>query len=74
MRKSEMWTMYQGFEFSIGKTECGQIVVKLTPAEWEALPPWAQEVVVKLDVLLAAEWALENTTIWRREPENVRSN
>jgi len=66
-RKSDMFASFQGFEFTIGRTQCGQIVVKLTPAEWEALPPWAQEVVVKLDVLLAAEWARENTVIWRRE-------
>ena len=61
MRKTEMWANYQGFEFKIGRTECGQIVVKLSPAEWEALPPWAQDVVVKLDILLAAEWALQHT-------------
>jgi len=61
-----MFAFLEGFEFTVGRTQCGQIVVKLSPAEWEALPPWAQEVVVKLDILLAREWALENTVIWRR--------
>lgn len=74
MRKSEMWTMFQGYEFAIGPTECGQIVVKLSPAEWEALPPWMQEVVVKIDILLAAEWANDNTTITDWRPQNVRSS
>jgi len=66
-RESDMFASFEGFEFTIGRTQCGQIVVKLSPAEWEALPPWAQDVVVKLDILLAREWALENTVIWRGE-------
>lgn len=67
MRKSDMFAFVDGYELAIGRSECGQIVVKLSPAEWEALPPWLQEVVVKLDILLAAQWARENTTIWRVE-------
>lgn len=58
---SEMWTMFNGFEFAIGPTECGQIVVKLSPAEWEALPADVQETIVAIDILLAREWAQKNT-------------
>lgn len=74
MRKTDMWTMFDGFEFAIGPSECGQIIVKLTPAEWEALPPWMQEVVVQIDILLAREWAKDNTTITNWRPGNVRSS
>lgn len=61
MRKTKMFTQVGDFEFDIGPTECGQIVVKLSPAEWEALPVDLQEMVVAIDILLAREWALENT-------------
>jgi len=74
MRKSDMWAFMDGYELKIGQTQCGQVVVKLTPAQWEQLPPWLQEVVVKLDILLAAEWAKDNTTITDWRPKSVRSS
>lgn len=61
-RKTEMWTMFQGVEFAIGPTDCGQVVVKLTPAEWDRLPPNIQDTIIAIDILLAKEWALVNTS------------
>lgn len=62
MRKSDMWTMFQGMEFAIGPTDSGQVIVRVTPAEWESLPANIQDTIIAIDILLAKEWALKNTS------------
>jgi hypothetical protein len=61
MRKSDMLTILGDVEFTIGRSESGQLVVKLTPQEWEALPEVLQETIIQIDILLAKEWALHRT-------------
>jgi hypothetical protein len=46
-----------GRQYPIVKTDSGQLVVKLTPQQWDQLDADQQEVIVQVDNLLAREWA-----------------
>ena len=56
-RKYRLFTLTDGRQFPIGETDSGQLVVKISPVEWELLDQDQQDAIVLVDILLAREWA-----------------
>jgi len=54
--KHRFFTFTDGRQFPIKKTDSGQLVVEITPADWDQLPPEQQEAIVQVDILLSREW------------------
>lgn len=54
--KHRFFTFTNGRQYQIGRTDSGQLVVKISPEEWDQLDQDQQEAIIQADNLLAREW------------------
>lgn len=65
--KYRWFTFTNGKRYPILQTDSGQLVVGISPYQWDSLDDDEKEAIVQLDILLAAEWAGGAT--WDKQQE-----
>lgn len=66
--KHRFFTLTDGRQFPIGATNSGQLVVKITPEEWDQLDQDQQEAIIAADIFLGREW-MGGATYYQGRPE-----
>lgn len=56
-KKHRFFVLSDGRQMPVVETDSGQLVVKVSPAEWDKLTDELKEEIIQADNALAKEWA-----------------